>query len=160
MKKFAFKMPVAKSLSYTFARVCRRDVLCSRLGVNVRPVDVHAEFGRGTIGTMNRYGFTWYEMRPVKGEDNLYVVSKCTYDRNGWGSVTGDRTFSESAYRRTTVSETAGVYFTREEAIGLLRDLERKMLEQKSTYIVEAAPASLRALNVHRCTAVKAAANS
>lgn len=151
MKNFSIKMPLGKSLSYAFARVSGRDVLCSRMGCAVKTVKVCGEFDpRVIVGRMNTYTFMWYEARPVSGETGLYAIVENSYRRNGWDSVSGNHRFSQSNIVRKVATAQTGKFFTRAEAVELLQRYEKELLNAPNVSAVEKAPATLKALSVHR----------
>lgn len=148
MKNYLTKMPLGKKLSYLFDRVAKRDVLCTRMACEVRPVDVFGEFSSRRRFTMNRQIYMWFEARPVPGENGLYSIKRHNYTRNEMGHlVTGNRKFRTVAYRRTESDGDTGPYLTRAEAIDCLKRLEKEMLKDHAP--VEKTPWVLRAHSIH-----------
>ena len=149
MTSFYFKMPLAKSLSYAFARVTRADVLCTNIAV--RSGVTRPETQRSFLRAMDhRYSFVWYEARPLAQDPSLYSIERCSYSRNHWSAVGGERAYDQRRYRREQLSLKNGVYFSRYEAIAQLKVLEQKMLQKDGYQAVGNTPASMKALSVHK----------
>ncbi len=160
MKNFWLKMPLGKSLSHAFARATGRDLLCTRMTVSSRVSSVRAEFGSHSVGQMNIYTFVWLEARPVKGETGLYTIAHCSYVRNGWDAVSGDRHYHETTFRKKQPCDGYPEHFTRAEAIAFLMDAEKagassRWSQDNNVRLVPDQPSGLRALNVRRHAPVR-----
>lgn len=153
MKKYFFKMPFKKSLSYAFARVSGQDILCTnmlyRIGKNGTRSQVAPALG-DRLGFNMRYSFVWYEARPLPDDATLYSVERCSYSRNGWGGFTGERIYNQLRHRRQQVSRSTGVYFSRAEAVQQMKALEQQMIASGDYALISNTPSSLRAFSVHK----------
>lgn len=149
MTSFYFKMPLAKGLSYAFARARGADVLCTNIAV--RSGITRPEGKRSLLRTMDqRYSFVWYEARPLVDQPGLYSIERCSYSRNHWSAMGSESRYDQRRYRREQLSPKNGVYFSRYEAIAQLKVLEQKMLQKDGYQAIGNMPASMKALSVHK----------
>lgn len=157
MPDFSRKMPFAKTLSYAFARVCGRDVLCSRMVCTVHQVAVRSTmfFTMATRpdGNMNVHAYRWFEARPVKGEAGLYSLTEHVYFRNERKDVSGDHEHREFPHRKAAATAQTGDFYTRDEVEQLMRDKTAELLNMTNAHAVENMPLTLRSLSVHRARA-------
>lgn len=151
-RDFARKLPLKKELSYIFNNLLCRDVVTSRMLREVVDRPVTTESGRA-VYTINKHYFHWLEARPVAGENGLYEITRCVYGRHGRMSVSGDRVYSEYSIGRSTPDSQHGPYFTRDEALQVLRTQETEMAQRDGMRFVTPAPAAIRALSVHKKSA-------
>jgi hypothetical protein len=141
-------MPLKKQLSYLFARATGQDVLCSRMVKQVeKDIPVGAEFDHDQVAYhMDRTYFRWAEARPVPGERDNYTVAACVYSRNEISSASGDRAYGEERLK----PESGKAYFTRDEAVALLKDIEDTYRNRKLFPLADRQPLTLRQVSVYR----------